>query len=113
MKICRSSEAVEVSITSRQIPESIFENRVPLLSELSVAERLVAAHLLNGLSAKEIATSLGKSISTIKNQTSAIFRKTGTSSRARFTALYYLQCHARSTVSSRFGPSASVSATSR
>lgn len=52
------------------------------------AERLVAIHLAQGLSNKEISTALGRSEATIKNQISSILRRTGLPSRARFIALY-------------------------
>lgn len=59
----------------------------PLLAELTPAERMVAIHLAQGLSNKEISTALGRSEATIKNQISSILRRTGMPTRARFIAV--------------------------
>ena len=56
-------------------------------SRLSPAERIVAAHLCEGLSNREIAAALGKSERTVKNQVSAILAKCGVPTRARLIAL--------------------------
>ena len=55
----------------------------PLLARLSPAERLVAVHLLEGLSNREIAVALGKSEATVKNQVSAVLHKLEVPTRAR------------------------------
>ncbi len=54
---------------------------------LSPAERVVAAHLAEGLSNREIAVALGKSEATIKNQVSACLSKCGVPTRMRLIAL--------------------------
>jgi DNA-binding NarL/FixJ family response regulator len=59
----------------------------PLLTRLSWAEQVVAAHLAQGLSNREIAATLGKSEATVKNQVSACLRKCGVKTRARLMAL--------------------------
>jgi len=56
-------------------------------SLLSPAERIVAAHVCQGLSNREIATAPGKSERTVKNQVSAILAKCGVPTRARLIAL--------------------------
>lgn len=56
------------------------------LAPLSPAERLVAVHLAQGLSNREIATALGKSEATVKHQVSACLHKLGASTRARLIA---------------------------
>lgn len=58
---------------------------------LTPAERLVAAHLVQGLANKEIATLISRSESTIKNQVGSVLAKTGVPTRTRFIAQYYQQ----------------------
>jgi len=53
---------------------------------LSPAEQVVAAHLNQGLSNKEIARALGKSEFTVKHQVSSILRKLGVPTRVRLIA---------------------------
>jgi len=60
---------------------------VPHLAALSPAERLVAVHLMEGLTNREIGVALGKSEATVKNQVSAILHKLGVPTRARLIAL--------------------------
>lgn len=62
-----------------------------LLAELTPAERLVAVHVADGLSNKEIAVLLGKAEPTVKHQVSAILRVSRAGSRTRFIAAYYRQ----------------------
>jgi DNA-binding CsgD family transcriptional regulator len=64
---------------------------VPPFTTLTPAERLVAAHVVEGLSSKEIAAVLGRAEATIKHQISSILSKTGIPTRARFIARYYQQ----------------------
>lgn len=64
-----------------------------LLDELTPAERLVATHVLQGLSNKEIAAVLGKSESTVKAQVSSILRAYDQPSRSRFIAFFHGQSH--------------------
>jgi len=59
----------------------------PDLPRLSPAERIVAAQVCQGLSNREIATALGKSERTVKNQVSAVLAKCGVPTRARLIAL--------------------------
>lgn len=61
------------------------------LSQLTPAERMVAVHVAEGLSNKEIASVLGKSEATVKHQVSSILATSGTGSRTRFIAAYYQQ----------------------
>jgi DNA-binding NarL/FixJ family response regulator len=53
------------------------------LHNLSSAERVVAAHIAEGFSNREIAVALGKSEATVKNQVSAILHKLGVPTRAK------------------------------
>jgi DNA-binding NarL/FixJ family response regulator len=62
-----------------------------LFAELTPAERLVATHVIAGLSNKEIASVLGKAEPTIKHQIASLMAKAGAHSRTRFVALYYQQ----------------------
>lgn len=59
----------------------------PELDSLSPAEQVVAAHLNQGLSNKEIARALGKSEFTVKHQVSSILRKLGVPSRIRLMVI--------------------------
>jgi len=58
----------------------------PELAGLSAAERVVAAYVCRGLTNKEIALTLGKSVATVKNQVAACLCKLGVSNRARLIA---------------------------
>jgi len=58
----------------------------PHLAQLSPAERMVAVHIAEGLSNREIAVALGKSQATVKNQVSAILHKLAVPTRARLIA---------------------------
>jgi DNA-binding NarL/FixJ family response regulator len=62
-----------------------------LLNGLTPAERMVAVHLAEGLSNKEISSVLSKAEATIKHQVSSILDKTGSPGRGRFIASYYQQ----------------------
>ena len=66
---------------SARLPETNLPWRL-----LSPAERIVAVHLAQGLSNREIAVALGKSEATVKNQVSACLHKLGTPTRARLIA---------------------------
>lgn len=57
--------------------------------KLTTAERPVAMLLGEGLTNKEIACALGKSVPTIRNHVASILDKTDTSSRGRFIALFH------------------------
>ena len=59
---------------------------VPVLGELSPAERRVLVFICAGYSNKEIAAELGRAEPTIKHQVSACLRKMGQPSRARLIA---------------------------
>ena len=65
--------------------------RNSLLNELTPAERLVAAHVVEGFSNKEIAAVLGKAEPTVKHHVSAILRSAKVQSRSQFVARYYQQ----------------------
>ena len=54
---------------------------------LTPAEAEVVTHLRQGLTNREIATRLGKSEFTVKNQVSTILRKLGLPTRGRLIAL--------------------------
>jgi len=56
------------------------------LRGLSPAERVVVAQVCQGLSNREIATVLGKSPATVKNQVSTCLRKLGVPTRTRLIA---------------------------
>lgn len=59
----------------------------PVLAGLSPAERVVAACLCQGLTNKEIALRLGKSVATVKNQVAACLAKLQVPTRGRLMAL--------------------------
>jgi DNA-binding NarL/FixJ family response regulator len=63
----------------------------PILNSLTSAERLVAVHVAQGMSNKEIAALLGKAEPTVKHQVSSILRSANVQSRCQFIALYYQQ----------------------
>jgi DNA-binding NarL/FixJ family response regulator len=58
-----------------------------LLAQLSPAECLVATHVAQGLSNKEIAATLGRAPATIKHQLSAAMRHLGVQSRCQLIVL--------------------------
>ncbi len=60
----------------------------------------MAVHLQNGLSNREIASALGKSEATVKNQVSTCLGKFGVSSRARLIAFLH-QDHDPASVTAR------------
>ncbi len=57
--------------------------REELLGRLSPAERLVAIHVAQGLSNKEISSALGRAEPTIKHQISSAMQKLGVQSRCQ------------------------------
>lgn len=59
---------------------------LPVLGELSPAERRVLVYVCAGYSNKEIAHVLGRAESTVKHQVAACLRKFGQPSRARLIA---------------------------
>jgi DNA-binding CsgD family transcriptional regulator len=71
-------------------PKAWFANRAPalgdLLPDITPAERLVLALLLEGKSARTIAEDLGRSVHTINNHTRKIFKAFGVTSRAAVLA---------------------------
>jgi DNA-binding NarL/FixJ family response regulator len=69
--------------------DALLESSRPELTTLSPAERVVAAYLCHGLTNKEIAQALGKSVSTVKNQVAACLMKIGVPNRARLIALVH------------------------
>lgn len=64
-----------------------MKNIPPAYKQLSPAEVVVLAYVRLGLSNREIATALGKSERTVKNQVSAVLAKFGIPTRARLIAL--------------------------
>jgi DNA-binding NarL/FixJ family response regulator len=70
----------------REVVATLVTSRSEM-QRLSPAERMVAEYILQGLSNREIARALGKSMSTVKTQVSACLAKCGVPSRARFIAL--------------------------
>ncbi len=56
--------------------------------KLSPAEAAVVAQLSQGLTNGEIARVLGKSVGTVKNQLSNVYRKLGVRSRIRLMVLF-------------------------
>ena len=63
------------------------EGKLNALTRLSSAERTIALMVCEGKSNQEIADALGRSLSTVKSQVYAIFKKLGISSRTRLVAL--------------------------
>jgi DNA-binding NarL/FixJ family response regulator len=58
-----------------------------LLGRLTPAERLVAVHVAQGLSNKEVSSALGKAEPTIKHQLAATMRTLGVQSRGQLIVL--------------------------
>ena len=56
--------------------------------KLSPAEAAVVAELASGLTNSEIARALGKSVGTVKNQLSSVYRKLGVKNRIRLMMLF-------------------------
>ncbi len=56
--------------------------------KLSAAEAAVVAELSRGLTNGEIARVLGKSVGTVKNQLSSVYRKLGVRNRIRLMMLF-------------------------
>ena len=63
------------------------EGKLNALTRLSPAERTIALMVCDGKSNQEIADALGRSLSTVKSQIYAIFKKLGIASRTRLVAL--------------------------
>ena len=62
----------------------VFPTRnTDLLDRLTPAERLVAVHVAQGLSNKEISSAIGRAEPTIKHQISAAMQKLGVQSRCQ------------------------------
>ena|GEM_PF-1664308 len=83
-------EAYELDLGDRRLV--LFEwdadaapQREPIVP-LSTAERNILGELLEGKSSREIATARGRSVRTIANQISSVFRKFGVGSRAELAA---------------------------
>jgi DNA-binding NarL/FixJ family response regulator len=62
-----------------------------ILAELTPTERLVAIHVVQGLSNKEIAMLFNRAETTVKNHVRAILRSANVPSRSRVIAHYYQQ----------------------
>jgi DNA-binding CsgD family transcriptional regulator len=71
----------------RSDPESVSQDRLMLLNQLSPSERELALLVGEGLSNKEIAERLGKSVLTVKKQLNSAFGKLNIANRARLIAL--------------------------
>jgi DNA-binding CsgD family transcriptional regulator len=56
--------------------------------KLTPAEAAVVAEVARGLSNAEIAGKLGKSVGTIKNQLSSVYRKLGVNNRVRLIMMF-------------------------
>lgn len=65
----------------------LFNRPQATTTPLTAAEQVVLALLLNGMSNKEIAATLGKAEPTVKNQVAAILTKHRIPSRTRLIAL--------------------------
>lgn len=67
--------------------EAVSAERLRHLRDLTPREREIAVLVCEGLSNREIARTLSKSVLTIKTQLNSVFRKLGVKSRARLMAL--------------------------
>lgn len=56
--------------------------------KLTPSEAMVVAELAKGLSNREIAIVLGKSLGTVKNQLSSVYRKLGVNNRVRLIMMF-------------------------
>jgi len=70
-----------------RLKENLVSGRRDQLTMLTVAERRVAKLVVEGLRNREIAAVLGRSITTVKSQLSAIFGKLQVSSRVQLATL--------------------------
>jgi DNA-binding CsgD family transcriptional regulator len=74
-----------------RLRENLVSGRRDHLAMLSVAERRVAKLVSEGLRNQEIATCLGKAVTTVKSQLGAIFSKLGITSRTQLATLLRAQ----------------------
>jgi len=92
-RLARPSFLVRINeITEATTDEGATENerrarRVQLLARLTQAERALVPLAARGMSDKEIAVALGKSVPTVKNQLRSIYEKLRVPNRARLIAL--------------------------
>ncbi len=70
-----------------RLRENLVSGRRDHLAMLTVAERRVAKLVVQGLRNREIAVSLGKSITTVKSQLATVYGKLQVSSRMQLAAL--------------------------
>ena len=75
-----SSFALSATVCQLPVPTARLE-------ELTPAERLVAVHVAQGLSNKEIASMLDRAEATVKNQIASALRKLGVQSRCQLIVL--------------------------
>lgn len=79
--------ATEAQAASRAVPEPQSAPLQPVMALLTPAERRVAELVAMGLSYKEVARRLGRSLSTVDHQLRSIRGKTGVASTARLVRL--------------------------
>jgi DNA-binding CsgD family transcriptional regulator len=63
------------------------DTKVALLARLTPSEKELVEHVCHGLSNRELAETLCKSILTVKTQLSSIFQKLGVPNRSRLISL--------------------------
>jgi len=79
--------AVFCILIQDRLKENLVAGRRDQLAMLTIAERRVAKLVADGLRNGEIAAALGKSVTTVKSQLSAIFAKLHVGSRTQLAAL--------------------------
>jgi DNA-binding CsgD family transcriptional regulator len=89
--VCRNATGLSepsfvLEFERRMPPAARAARSLPLLQDLTVAERAVAMILAEGVSNQEIADRLAKSVDAVKFLVHRIYKKTGVPSRAALVA---------------------------
>jgi len=84
---CQLSELARLASDSPATWAKLGPTGDAMLMSLTPAERLVAIHVAQGLSNKEISSALGRAEPTIKHQVSAAIRKCGVQSRCQLIVM--------------------------
>jgi DNA-binding CsgD family transcriptional regulator len=85
----RERRALTALLPTFALAEAAMRRRGELCTALTPRERQIVAHLRLGHTNGQVASALGTSVNTVRNQLSAIFRKLGAASRAEAVALSF------------------------